>query len=69
MTTPQQPSSFVFYDPSGNRWARFWRLAKTLALVFVLITVVLIIAAISLPQLPVLGLLSVAPVNPMEGPN
>jgi peptidoglycan-N-acetylglucosamine deacetylase len=68
MTNPQ-PNAFVFHDPSGNRWARFWRLAQSAALLCVLALAVLTVVAISLPQLPVLGLPSVAPVNQVEGVN
>jgi cellulose synthase/poly-beta-1,6-N-acetylglucosamine synthase-like glycosyltransferase/peptidoglycan/xylan/chitin deacetylase (PgdA/CDA1 family)/spore germination protein YaaH len=68
MTNPQ-PGSFIFHDPSGTRWARFGKLAQSLALLGVLLLAILIVAAVSLPQLPVLGLPSVAPVNQVEGVN
>ncbi len=65
--TSQSPNSFVFHDPTGNRWARFGRIAQSAALLLVLLLALLLVAAISLPQLPVLGLPSVAPVNQVEG--
>jgi cellulose synthase/poly-beta-1,6-N-acetylglucosamine synthase-like glycosyltransferase/peptidoglycan/xylan/chitin deacetylase (PgdA/CDA1 family)/spore germination protein YaaH len=68
MTNPQ-PSSFVFHDPSGNRWARFWRLAQSVSLLLVLVIAVVTVVSISLPQLPVLGLPAVVPSNPLEGVN
>ncbi len=68
MTSPK-PSSFVFHDPSGNRWARFGRLSQTISLLLVLVLAVVAVVSISLPQLPVLGLPPVAPSNPLEGVN
>ncbi len=68
--SPEQPStSFVFHDPGGNRWTRFWRFAKTASLIFFLLIALFAIAAVSLPQLTVLGLPEVAPVNQVEGVN
>jgi len=68
MTTPP-PSSFVFHDPSGNRWARFGRFAQSISLLLILLLAVIAVVAISLPQLPVLGLPAVSPSNPVEGVN
>lgn len=62
----EQPRSFVFYDPSGNRWLRFRRIAQSAALVFALFLAVFFLVGVSLPQLPVLGLPTVAPVVPLE---
>jgi cellulose synthase/poly-beta-1,6-N-acetylglucosamine synthase-like glycosyltransferase/peptidoglycan/xylan/chitin deacetylase (PgdA/CDA1 family)/spore germination protein YaaH len=57
-----QPRSFVFHDPSGNRWARFRRIAQSAGLALALLVAVFFLVAVSLPQLPVLGLPAVAPV-------
>jgi len=61
----EQPRSFVFHDPSGNRWVRFRRIAQSAALAFVLLIAVFFLVGISLPQLPVLGLPTIAPVLPL----
>jgi len=65
----QQPRTFVFYDPSGNRWTRFRRITQTVCLALVLLLVVFLLAGVSLPQLPTLGLPAVAPVVPLEVAN
>jgi peptidoglycan-N-acetylglucosamine deacetylase len=65
----EQPRSFVFHDPSGQRWARFRRLAQSAGIAFVLLTVVFLLVGVSLPQLPVLGLPAVAPVVALEVAN
>ena len=57
------PHSFVFYDPSGNRWTRFRHIAQSAGLASALLLVVFVLVGISLPQLPVLGLPAVAPVQ------
>jgi cellulose synthase/poly-beta-1,6-N-acetylglucosamine synthase-like glycosyltransferase/peptidoglycan/xylan/chitin deacetylase (PgdA/CDA1 family)/spore germination protein YaaH len=62
----EQPRSFVFYDPSGNRWVRFRRIAQSAGLAFTLLIVVFFLVGISLPQLPVLGLPTIAPVVQLE---
>ena len=59
--------SFVFYDPSGNRWRYFRRGAQISVLLLAMIAVLFLLVAISLPQLPVLGLPAVAPVVQLEG--
>lgn len=56
------PRSFVFHDPSGNRWLRFRRVAQLAGLASALLIVVFLLVVISLPQLPVLGLPAVAAV-------
>lgn len=58
MTTGEP--SFVFYDPSGKRWARFRRFLQTSGLLAGLGLAVVVLAALTAPQLPVLGLPPVA---------
>ena len=62
----EQPSSFVFHDPTGQRWARFRRTTQSGAIVALLLVVVFSLVGVSLPQLPVLGLPAVAPVVSLE---
>ena len=62
----KEPRSFVFHDPSGNRWLYFRRSAQVCALLFAMVVVVFLLVGISLPQLPVLGLPAVAPVVQLE---
>lgn len=50
------PSSFVFHDPSGRRWARFLRVVRTAAIFFGLALFVFLLSLFSNPQLPNLGL-------------
>ncbi len=65
----EQPRSFVFYDPSGNRWSHFRRLAQAGALALALLVIVFLLVGASLPQLPILGLPAIAPVVQMEPGN
>jgi cellulose synthase/poly-beta-1,6-N-acetylglucosamine synthase-like glycosyltransferase/peptidoglycan/xylan/chitin deacetylase (PgdA/CDA1 family)/spore germination protein YaaH len=65
----EQPTSFVFHDPSGQRWARFRGLAQYGGIALILLSVAFFLAGVSLPQLPVLGLPAVAPVAPLEVAN
>lgn len=65
----EQPRSFVFHDPSGNRWGRFQRISQSAVLALALLIVVFLLVAVSLPQLPALGLPTYAPVVPAEVAN
>jgi cellulose synthase/poly-beta-1,6-N-acetylglucosamine synthase-like glycosyltransferase/peptidoglycan/xylan/chitin deacetylase (PgdA/CDA1 family) len=50
------PSSFVFLDPSGRRWARFKRIARTAAIFLGIAILLFALSLFSSPQLPALGL-------------
>ncbi len=62
----EEPRSFVFHDPSGNRWLYFRRATQIGVLFLAMVIVVFLLVGISLPQLPVLGLPAVAPVVTLE---
>jgi cellulose synthase/poly-beta-1,6-N-acetylglucosamine synthase-like glycosyltransferase/spore germination protein YaaH/peptidoglycan/xylan/chitin deacetylase (PgdA/CDA1 family) len=47
---------FVFHDPTGRRWRRFRRVARTAAVFFALFAALLVVALITTPQLQTLGL-------------
>lgn len=47
---------FVFYDPTGRRWARFRRIIGVSGIAAVALIVLLVLAIISNPILPALGL-------------
>ena len=49
-------STFVFHDPSGRRWTRFQRLAKTAGIFAVLAVCLFLLSLLINPQLPSLGL-------------
>jgi len=51
--------TFVFYDPTGRRWARFRRIVGVTGIAAVALMVLLVLALISNPILPALGLPSV----------
>ena len=53
--------SFVFYDPTGKRWARIRRVLQTAGLIFAVGLAILFLVVITGPQLPALGLPAVAP--------
>src|SRR5947209_4378729 len=55
MDNPMEPR-FVFYDPTGRRWARFRRIIGITGIAAVALTVLLVLAIISNPILPTLGL-------------
>lgn len=48
--------SFVFYDPTGKRWARFRRFLQTGILFAVIAVAILVLVILLSPQLPALGL-------------
>src|ERR1700726_786090 len=52
--------SFVFHDPSGRRWVRFRRIARTAAILLLLFAATLVLIAFTGAQLPTLGLPAVA---------
>ena len=52
--------TFVFYDPTGRRWARFRRIIGGTGIAAVALIVMLVLALISNPILPALGLPAVA---------
>src|ERR1700680_1689646 len=52
----QMERSFVFYDPTGRRWARFRRIIGVSGIAAVALIVLLVLAIISNPILPALGL-------------
>ena len=54
---------FVFYDPSGKRWARFRRVLQAAAVLAVAAAVLVGLSVLTRPQLPALGLGSVAHVG------
>jgi peptidoglycan-N-acetylglucosamine deacetylase len=54
--------SFVFYDPSGRRWAVFRRSAQSAALVFAIALALFLLVLFNGTQLPALGLPAVAPI-------
>src|SRR5579884_2001245 len=50
------PRSFIFYDPTGRRWARFRRILGIAGIIGVVLGLLLILALLSNPILPALGL-------------
>jgi cellulose synthase/poly-beta-1,6-N-acetylglucosamine synthase-like glycosyltransferase/peptidoglycan/xylan/chitin deacetylase (PgdA/CDA1 family)/spore germination protein YaaH len=65
----EQPTSFVFHDPSGQRWSRFRRASQSGGIALIVLLVLFFLVGVSLPQLPVLGLPAVAPVVSLEVAN
>ncbi len=58
--------SFVFYDPTGKRWAVFRRGAQSAALLFSLGLALFVLVLFTGTQLPVLGLPAVAPIGQLS---
>jgi cellulose synthase/poly-beta-1,6-N-acetylglucosamine synthase-like glycosyltransferase/peptidoglycan/xylan/chitin deacetylase (PgdA/CDA1 family) len=54
---------FVFYDPSGKRWARFRRFLQAVAGLAILAAVAVAFSVFTSPQLPALGLASISHVG------